>query len=174
MIMRQLLCGIAVLGAAAASLADEVTIDMKSVTPDGVGASIGSVTATDSPDGLRLTPNLHGLSPGAHGFHVHQNPDCGPGMKDDKAVAGLAAGGHFDPFGIGKHMGPEGYGHLGDLPVLEVADDGSATQSVVAPRLTVGNIRGRALMIHGGGDNYSDDPKPLGGGGARVACGVVE
>lgn len=28
-------------------------------------------------------------------------------------------------------------------------------------------------MVHEGGDNYSDDPKPLGGGGARVACGVV-
>ncbi len=28
-------------------------------------------------------------------------------------------------------------------------------------------------MIHAGGDNYSDTPEKLGGGGARVACGVI-
>jgi len=29
-------------------------------------------------------------------------------------------------------------------------------------------------MIHAGGDNYADQPAPLGGGGARVACGVIK
>jgi Cu-Zn family superoxide dismutase len=38
----------------------------------------------------------------------------------------------------------------------------------------VSGIRGKALMIHAGGDNYSDRPAPLGGGGARIACGVIE
>ena len=37
----------------------------------------------------------------------------------------------------------------------------------------LGQLAGKALMIHAGGDNYSDEPKPLGGGGARVACGVI-
>ena len=35
------------------------------------------------------------------------------------------------------------------------------------------DVSGRALMIHEGGDNYADEPKPLGGGGARIACGVI-
>ncbi|TMA53165.1 MAG: hypothetical protein E6J75_15750, partial [Deltaproteobacteria bacterium] len=33
------------------------------------------------------------------------------------------------------------------------------------------DVAGRALVIHEGGDNYSDTPKPLGGGGVRMACG---
>jgi Cu-Zn family superoxide dismutase len=44
---------------------------------------------------------------------------------------------------------------------------------VLAPRLKVADIKGRSLMIHAGGDNYSDLPVKLGGGGARIACGVI-
>jgi Cu-Zn family superoxide dismutase len=121
-----------------------------------------------------LVPQLTGLTPGLHGFHVHQNPDCAAGMKDNKPMAGLAAGGHYDPAGTGKHEGPSGKGHLGDLPALSVAADGKATQSVLAPRLKTADLKGRSLMIHAGGDNYADVPAALGGGGARAACGVVK
>jgi hypothetical protein len=55
-----------------------------------------------------------------------------------------------------------------------VGADGKATLPVLAPRLKVADIKGKSLMIHAGGDNYSDAPAPLGGGGARVACGVVK
>jgi len=95
-------------------------------------------------------------------------------MKDGKAVPALAAGGHYDPASTGKHEGPYGNGHLGDLPALYVAADGKATLPVLAPRLKVSDIKGRSLMIHAGGDNYSDAPALLGGSGARVACGVVK
>jgi Cu-Zn family superoxide dismutase len=95
-------------------------------------------------------------------------------MKDSKQVPGLAAGGHYDPANAGKHEGPEGKGHLGDLPALTVGADGTASTAVTAPRLKMADIKGRSLMIHAGGDNYSDQPAPLGGGGARVACGVVK
>jgi superoxide dismutase, Cu-Zn family len=44
----------------------------------------------------------------------------------------------------------------------------------VAPHLPVADVKGHSIMIHVGGDNYSDQPAPLGGGGARFACGVVE
>ena len=45
----------------------------------------------------------------------------------------------------------------------------------MAPRITdLAALRGKTLMIHAGGDNYSDQPKPLGGGGARIACGVIQ
>lgn len=43
---------------------------------------------------------------------------------------------------------------------------GNASQPVTAPHLKVAEIGGRSIMIHAGGDNYSDSPKPLGGGGA--------
>jgi Cu-Zn family superoxide dismutase len=55
-----------------------------------------------------------------------------------------------------------------------VDEDGDATEPVLAPRLTVALIKGRSLMVHAQGDNFSDTPKPLGGGGARIACGVID
>ena len=52
--------------------------------------------------------------------------------------------------------------------------DGEATLPVLAPQLRVKDVRGRSLIIHAGEDNYSDQPEPLGGGGTRIACGVIE
>lgn len=160
-----------VTGTATAAATD---ISIHAIGPDGTGAALGTITATDTPQGLRLTPHLQGLPAGAHGIHVHENGDCGPGMQDGKPTTGLAAGGHFDPAHTGAHKGPwaEG-GHKGDLPALAVNGDGSATDSLLAPHLKLSEIRGKAIIIHAGGDNYSDQPKPLGGGGARIACGVI-
>jgi Cu-Zn family superoxide dismutase len=109
-----------------------------------------------------------------HGFHVHEHAQCGPADKDGKMTAGHAAGSHFDPGKTGKHLGPYGDGHLGDLPPLYVDANGTATLPVLAPRLKLADLKGRSLMIHAGGDNYSDQPAALGGGGARIACGVVK
>ena len=156
----------------AALASAQVTVNI--VDEKGVGAAIGSITASDSKHGLVLTPSLRGLTPGLHGFHVHQNPSCDAKEKDGKMVPALAAGGHFDPAGSNKHGEPWGDGHLGDLPPLYVDSAGNASQPVLAPRLKVADLAGRAIMIHAGGDNHADHPAPLGGGGARVACGVIK
>ena len=58
--------------------------------------------------------------------------------------------------------------------MLVVDNRGDATEAVTAPHLIVTEIRGRSIMVHAGGDNYSDTPAPLGGGGARIACGVIK
>lgn len=159
--------------ATAAVSAAELTVEMQKLGPDGPGESIGTVTLRDSEFGLLVIPKLKGLEPGAHGFHVHTKPDCGSASKDGKNVPGLAAGGHYDPDDSGRHEGPVGNGHLGDLPVLLVDGQGNATLPVFAPRLKTTDVAKRSLMVHGEGDNYSDQPKPLGGGGARVACGLI-
>ncbi|SRR5579885_1377414 len=144
-----------------------VTIPMYLVSANGQGQSIGTITAEDSFCGVLLTPNLHGLPPGIHGFHVHVNPDCGNN--------GMAAGGHLDPGKTNEHDGPYNkHGHLGDLPVLIVNQDGTATLPTLAPRFKLAQIINHAFMIHAGGDNYSDKPEKLGGGGARIACGVIK
>jgi len=173
---RSLLAAALVAGILAAlpAFAAGVVVQMNLVNDQGIGKSIGTVTIAEGKDGLVFTPQLSDLAPGVHGFHVHQNPDCAAVMKDGKATPGLAAGGHYDPAATGKHEGPMGKGHLGDLPVLTVDADGKATTPVTAPRLKMTDVMGRSLMIHAGGDNYSDQPAPLGGGGARVACGVIK
>ena len=151
----------------------QLVVTMFKIDAKGVGPSIGTVTFSDSRKGLRIDPALSGLTPGEHGMHIHDKPDCGPGDKDGKPAAGIAAGGHFDPASTGKHMGPNSDGHRGDLPVLMVDTKGNANETIYVLRLGTNDVRGRAIVIHEGGDNYSDQPKPLGGGGARIACGVV-
>ena len=130
------------------------------------GAKIGTVTAENTPYGLLLTPHLTNLPAGVHGFHIHEMPSC--------ADHAMAASGHLDPKKTGAHKGPYQDGHLGDLPVLIADKNGEATLPVLAPRLTEDLIKGHSLMVHAGGDNYSDKPEKLGGGGARLACGVIK
>lgn len=150
-------------------------ITLNAVDEAGVGAEVGTVTVTESRYGLVFTPALHGLPPGLHGFHVHQNPSCAAGEKDGKKVAALAAGPHLDPGASGKHGEPWGEGHLGDLPPLFVDAAGLASQPVLAPRLKkLADLAGHSIMLHAGGDNHADHPAALGGGGARMACGVVK
>jgi superoxide dismutase, Cu-Zn family len=165
-----LILGVVLSGAAGAA---ELTVEMHEVDTEGVKGSIGTITVRDTAYGAMFTPDLSGLRPGLHGFHVHENPSCEPAEKDGEPVAALAAGGHFDPLGSGKHEGPYAAGHLGDLPALTVDAFGKATHPVVAPRVNTANLKGRSLIVHSHGDNYSDEPEPLGGGRARVACGVI-
>ncbi|AOE99180.1 MULTISPECIES: superoxide dismutase family protein [Serratia] len=164
--------GLMACGAAQAATVD---VEMNLVTGQGIGQDIGKVVISETPYGLLFTPDLKALPAGVHGFHVHEKGSCEPGMKDGKAVAALAAGGHFDPQKTGKHLGPYADGHLGDLPAIYVTADGMATYPVLAPRLKkISEIEGKALMVHAGGDNHSDHPLPLGGGGERFACGVIK
>lgn len=153
---------------------EEITVGMHLTTDTGIGQAVGTIAVKDTPYGALFTPDLNGLTPGLHGFHVHENPDCSAKEKDGKMVPGLAAGGHYDPTGTGRHEGPYGDGHLGDLPPLYVDGEGRSIQPVLAPRLKAADIKGRSLMIHAGGDNYSDHPEKLGGGGPRKACGTLQ
>ncbi|HET6585308.1 MAG TPA: superoxide dismutase [Cu-Zn] SodC, partial [Nannocystaceae bacterium] len=160
--------------AAAAAAADApITVPMHLVDANGVGREVGTVAITQTQYGVVFTPALEGLPPGLHGFHVHEKPDCGPDVKDGKPGAALKAGAHLDPAKTGHHSTPWGDGHLGDLPGLYVDADGKAAYAVLAPRLKLSDVHGRSLMVHAGGDNHADHPAPLGGGGARVACGVI-
>lgn len=164
----------ALLIAASPVIAAEKIVVINMINEAGVGKIIGVVKLSDSPQGLIIDPDIGELSPGKHGFHIHQNPSCEVGEKDGKKGPGLAAGGHFDPNSSGKHEGPDGHGHAGDLPALEVNFEGSATSPLLAPHLQLAQIVGRSIMIHEGSDNYSDSPQPLGGSGKRIACGVIE
>lgn len=176
--MRPRVAGLAIAALAftAPTSAAGIKIPMSSVNAQGIDKPIGSISAVDTPDGLKLTPNLRNLPAGLHGFHVHDKASCEATPDPDKGGAmtpALGAGGHFDPAASGKHEGPMGTGHKGDLPLLVVAANGKANKPVVAPHLTLKDISGHAVIVHAGGDNYADTPAKLGGGGGRIGCGVA-
>ncbi len=160
------------LSVASFSAIADIVVPMTLVDGKGIGAAVGQVTISESPYGLVFSPALTGLAAGLHGFHVHANASCMPKDKEGKMVAALGAGGHFDPQDTKRHGTPWGNGHLGDLPPLFVDAAGNANQPVLAPRLKMADMKGRALMVHAGGDNHSDHPAALGGGGVRMVCGV--
>lgn len=138
---------------------------------DATGKSVGKAHLTQQKDGVKIKLKVSGLPPGKHGFHVHEIGTCTP--PDFKS-----AGPHFNPFQ--KHHGmenPEGR-HAGDLPNLEVKEDGTAEATVVAAGATLKKGRasllkegGTALVIHADPDDNVTDP--AGNAGARIACGAI-
>jgi superoxide dismutase, Cu-Zn family len=152
----------------------QLTVTMHKATQDGTGEEFGTIAISATPAGTEFKLQLHGLPPGAHGFHVHENASCGPTLLNGVRIPAGAAGSHWDPNATGKHGGPEGEGHEGDLPRIEVGANGSATETLTAPHIKdIDALKKHALVIHAGADTYSDTPT-LGGGGGRIACGVIE
>ncbi|WP_455478371.1 superoxide dismutase [Cu-Zn] SodC [Bartonella sp. B10] len=156
----------------ATALATSVQVKIYKLEENNVKKTIGMIDIEENSRGLIFTPNLFSLPQGLHGFHIHTNPSC----DTQNGVIGAAAGGHYDPQNTNKHLGPYNInGHFGDLPSLYVDNQGRSTMSVIAPRIKeLSKIKGRSLIIHLGGDNQSDNPLISGGGGARLACGIIE
>lgn len=133
-------------------------------TPDG--ADVGRATATEVGGGLRVTVDVHGMTAGRHGAHIHTVGRCdGPDFA--------TAGGHWNPTAM-KHgaMNPAGP-HMGDLPNLDVAGDGHGTVGLTLPGATMAGLLdadGAAFVVHAQADDLMTDPS--GNSGARVACGV--
>lgn len=155
--------------------ANDIVVQMNAVSDLGTSESIGVVVITKVTHGVEFRPDLKGLTPGEHGFHVHEYPSCESAMDDEgKQTAALAAGDHYDPEATDQHDSPlNNEGHRGDLPLLVADASGYVKTPVQAARLSMDELENRTLMIHVGGDNYSDHPEPLGGGGARFACGLI-
>jgi superoxide dismutase, Cu-Zn family len=162
---------VALVAATGLVMAQQLAVDINKISDAGVGEKIGSVTVSEGKNGTTFKVAITSVPTGKHGFHVHDKGDCAAAMKDGKMLAGGAAGGHYDPDNTKSHKGPKGAGHKGDLPVL-TANAKGINQSVTAPKLKLADVQGHALVIHEGGDNYSDNPEN-GGGKGRIACGVI-
>lgn len=116
--------------------------------------------------GVRVLARVEGLSPGKHGFHVHEKGDCG-------APDASSAGGHFNPAGAphGAPTADRAARHAGDLGNLEAGPDGKARYDRVDTVLDFGQLSGLSVLVHGGEDDFTS--QPAGNSGARVACGVI-
>ena len=149
----------------------EAQVTLRLTSASGVGDVVGTITVKNTEimaagrkePALLFKPNLRGMGSGLYAFHVHENPNCGPALKDGQPVPGLAAGSHLWLSGTGELSGTTFNSHLGNLPHLEVDDDGIATKVVVAPRLTLADVANRSIIIHASHDEFSP----------RLACGQL-
>jgi superoxide dismutase, Cu-Zn family len=139
---------------------------------DSKGQKIGAAQLQQTSGGVRISLTASQLPPGTHGFHIHTVGACDP--PDFKT-----AGPHFNPDNK-KHgaKNPDGP-HAGDLFNIEVAADGTAHATSLAPNVTLGagpnslfHDGGTSLVIHAQADDLMTDPS--GNSGARIACGVIQ
>jgi superoxide dismutase, Cu-Zn family len=133
------------------------------------GSSVqGHVTFTAEKGGVHVVADLTGLTPGEHGFHIHEKGDC-------SAPDGTSAGGHFNPAGK-PHGAPDAAEHhAGDLGNINADAAGKAHIDAVFPFLTLAGpdtIVGRGLIVHASPDDMKT--QPTGNAGARQACGVIQ
>lgn len=127
----------------------------------------GNVRFSRQGEDVLIEADIKGLTPGLHGFHVHDKGDC-------SAPDGSSAGGHFNPTGA-QHGGPTAAEHhVGDMPMLVADDKGRAKLRIGLNSLALdgpNSIVGKAVIVHAQADDFLT--QPAGNSGARVACGVI-
>lgn len=130
----------------------------------------GSVQFSVAGKKVRVVAEVAGLSPGPHGFHIHEKGDC-------SSSDGASAGGHFNPYGKPHGKPDQAERHGGDMPQLIADAKGVAKlvayldDLIVAEGTAENDIVGRSVIVHAGADDFKT--QPAGNSGARVACGVI-
>ena len=135
--------------------------------PTSKGKAQGVIRFSQKGDGVEITGEITGLTPGKHGFHVHEYGDC-------SAPDASSAGGHFNPTNMPHGAPDDPRHHVGDLGNIEANEAGKATVRMTAKgmRLTGPNgIIGHALIVHAKADDLKSQPS--GDAGDRVACAVI-
>jgi superoxide dismutase, Cu-Zn family len=141
--------------------------------PTADNKASGIVTFAEVADGVRVDAHITGLSPGKHGFHVHEFGDCS--SADANAAGASAAGDHFNP-AKNPHGAPEAaQRHEGDMGNIEADASGVAKLSYVDHTLSLHDgaksIVGRSVIVHEKPDDLKTQPS--GDAGERIACGVI-
>lgn len=128
----------------------------------------GIVTFTKVANGVKVVADVDGLTPGKHGFHIHEHGDCG---GEDAS----AAGAHYNP-DHSEHGGPDSrVRHVGDLGNLIADENGHAHYQRVDKVITLEgeqSIVGRSVIVHSDVDDYTT--QPAGASGSKISCGVIE
>lgn len=127
----------------------------------------GVVTFTKTKKGTVIHAQLHGLTPGKHGFHIHEFGNC----ACDDAVC---TGDHFNPTNT-KHGGPHSAEkHVGDLGNIIADQQGNALYEYMSRDITLNgphSIIGRAVLVHKDADDFTTQPS--GNSGSRIGVGVI-
>ena len=157
-------------GAVAADIGAQKTVELK----NNAGQAIGTATLTEAPKGVLMRLEVSGLTPGWHGLHFHEKGDC---SKSDFTSAGRHV--HTEARRGHGLLNPDA-NEAGDLPNLYVGADGKGVVELFSTYVSFDGQSGRAALIDDDGAAVvihasPDDHKtqPIGGAGARVACGAI-
>ena len=159
---------VATFAAGCASMMPAAPSARATLAPTAGNQTSGGVTFEARGDKLRVIAKVSALTPGPHGFHIHENGDC-------SAPDAMSAGSHFNPTGKphGDPAAPDHHG--GDMPMLTADANGNAMLEATIDTVTIGggatDIVGRAVIVHKDPDDFKT--QPTGNSGARVACGVI-
>ncbi|TWU21140.1 Superoxide dismutase [Cu-Zn] precursor [Novipirellula galeiformis] len=123
----------------------------------------GTLRLVQKGDALTITGQVRNLTPGEHGFHIHE-------FGDRRAADGTSAGGHYNPDGH-EHGGPGAHSHAGDLGNILANADGVANVNITTKDTALHFILGRSFVVHAGADDLKSQPS--GDAGPRVAVGIV-
>ena len=137
------------------------------ITPTKGNSVHGIVTFEEADKGVRIIANLTGLTPGKHGFHIHEFGDI---SSDD----GSSAGGHFNPMGMPHSMPMSENRHAGDMGNIEADEKGNAHLDYIDPVMKMNgeySIIGHAVIIHEKADDFKT--QPTGNAGSRIGYGVI-
>lgn len=133
----------------------------------------GVVTLTQEDNGpTTVSVRITGLTPGKHGFHLHEYGDTTNGC--------MSTGAHFNPNNM-THGAPEdGIRHAGDLGNIVANAEGVAEATIVDNQIPLSgpnSVVGRAFVVHELEDDLGKGGHELslstGNAGGRLACGVV-
>jgi len=139
------------------------TFGVAMLTPTKDNKVRGMLRLMQKEDGLHIVGRINNLTPGEHGFHIHE-------FGDLRSSDGTSAGGHFNPEGH-DHGGPGSHSHAGDLGNITAGEDGVAKVDVVTTDTKLHFVLGRAFVVHAGKDDLKSQPS--GDAGGRVALGVI-
>lgn len=137
------------------------------IVPTKGNQAVGSVSFVKVEGGVEIIADIMHLTPGTHGFHIHEFGDC-------SAADATSAGAHFNPYDK-PHGGPgEALHHAGDLGNLIADPSGNAHYEHTDATLSLdgpNSIIGRSIVIHANTDDLQS--QPAGNSGARIGCGVI-
>lgn len=148
--------------------AEEIIKAQAVLNPTQGNEAHGVIQFIQEPEGVRILGDIEGLTPGKHGFHIHETGDC-------SAPDATSAGGHFNPHQMSHGSPTDATRHTGDFGNVIADETGKAHVDYVDTQAALSgenSIIARGVIVHAQEDDLKT--QPTGNAGARVACGVVE
>ncbi|MBK8388637.1 MAG: superoxide dismutase family protein [Saprospiraceae bacterium] len=127
----------------------------------------GTVSFTQTAEGVKVVADLSGLTPGKHGFHIHEFGDC-------SAPDGSSAGGHFNPDHKDHGAPMDTIRHAGDLGNITADASGNAHMEFTDKMISLSgenSIINKGVIVHQKVDDLKT--QPTGDAGARAGCGKI-